>query len=102
LIQQFTIAEGFDCLRYGAVVDEGRLVSSALFDVPIEGVVARVHHASGEPAIKRRAGSIENPVPFFVPMNPFGYFAPETLRSLSPSGINFIVCAIDHGTALLH
>src|SRR5215831_16880144 len=69
LIQQLTIAEGFDCPSYGAIVDESKLVSSALFDVSIEGVVAGVHRASGEPAIKWRTGSIENPVPFFVPMN---------------------------------
>src|SRR5262249_40955793 len=100
LIQQLTITEGFDCPSYGAIVDESRLISSALFDMPIEGVVARVHHASGEPAIKRRTGSIEHPVPSFVPMNPFGYIGPETLRRVSPTGINFFICTGNHGKVL--
>src|SRR5215475_9352795 len=100
LIQQLTIAEGFDRPSYGAIVDESRLISSALFDMPIEGVVARVHRAAVEPAIKRRAGSIENPVPFFVPMNPVRYFGPEALRCVSPPSINFFICTRDHRNVL--
>src|SRR6185369_4258082 len=64
----------------GTIVDQCRLIATTLFDVEVEGVVASVHLAAGEPAIKRLPALVQHTFPLLVPVDCFRGFAPETGR----------------------
>ena len=80
LIAQLEVRVAAHGARDGAVVDERALFAAAALDVAVDGVVARVEHAAGEPADERRAPIVEHAVPSLDPRNRLGGGAPEPFR----------------------
>ncbi|TNC93694.1 MAG: Acetyl-CoA synthetase [Stygiobacter sp.] len=82
LILQLGIGDGTNGVGDRAVIDDGGLSAATIFDVAIDGVVAGVDLATGEPAIERLARIIQNLVPGLVPVNILGGISPESLGIL--------------------
>ena len=94
LIEQVAIAEDLDCLGDRAVINESGLLGPAVCHLTVQGVVASVDDASGEPTVKARPRCIEHLVPFLVPMNRFRRIRPEAFGIVLPPRVDFIVCAL--------
>ena len=62
-------------------------------DVPVDRVVAGVQPAAREPAIERRAGIVEHPIPTPLPDQRLGGFGPETFGIVQRPGIDLLVVA---------
>jgi len=61
------IGECFDCIGNRAIINQGSLISAAIFDMAVQRVIAGIDLAPGEPAIKWRVPVIKNAVPFAIP-----------------------------------
>ena len=82
LIAQFAIGKRFRGIGNGTIVNQCGLLATAFFNVEVEGVIAGVHFAAGEPAIERLAAVIEHLLPALVPVDRFRCIAPKTDRIL--------------------
>ncbi len=78
-VPQLPVGEGGDRVGHRTVVDECRLVGPPSFDVAVEGVVAGVEGAAGEPSIEGRTGVVQHPFPALVPVDRCGGGAPKRL-----------------------
>ncbi len=76
-LEQLGVGVGAHGLRDRRVVDQGRLVGAAGDDVPVEGVVAGVEHAAGEPPVEGRGVVVEHPRRRGDPVDAGGRVAPE-------------------------
>ena len=75
----------------GAVVDDGDLVAAAGLDVAVDGVIAGIQHAAGEPAVEGGPGVIQDLVPGLVPVDGLGGLGPETLGIGQGTLVNLVV-----------
>ena len=75
-------------IGYRAIVDDRGFVAKFLLYAPIDGVVAGVQAAAGEPAMKRRVRVIQYPVERFEPMHVFGGFCPEVFGAIDGSPVD--------------
>ena len=80
LVAQGAIGIGSDRVGDRAVVDQRGLLAAALLDVAVERVPAGVEHAALEPAVERRVGVVEHPVPLHGPVDVGGRGAPRSRR----------------------
>ena len=80
LLQQLGVGVRADGAGDRGVVDQRRLVGTAGDDVPVEGVVAGVEHAAGEPAVERRGVVVEDPLRRRDPVDAGRRVAPEPAR----------------------
>ena len=77
LVAQLRVGEAADAGRDRAVVDQRQAVAVAGVDVAVEGVLARVQDAAGEPAVERRAATVEHLLGRAAPRDRRGGLAPE-------------------------
>ena len=70
-----------------AVVDERRLLASALLDVPVKRVVTGVDTAAREPAVQWSPSRIEHLIPAALPGERRRALAPEAFRVLERTAI---------------
>ena len=91
LALQLGIADAADGVGHRAVIDDRGLVAAALLDMAIDGVVAGVELAAGEPAVERRPAVVEHRVPRLRPVNVGGGLGPEGLRVVAPGAVDLVV-----------
>src|SRR5215469_844976 len=80
LVTQLVVRECPDGIRNRAIVDQRELVTTALVNVQVKGVITGVYLAADEPSVKWLTAVIQYLVPPFVPVDCFCRFAPETGR----------------------
>jgi hypothetical protein len=59
------------------------LIATTLFDMEVEGVVASVHLAAGESAIRRLPALVQHTFPLLVPVDCFRGFAQKPAGSFN-------------------
>jgi hypothetical protein len=79
LIPQRAEGVGLDRVGDRAVVDQRQLFPAPVFDVPVDGVVAGVDLAAGEPPVERLVRIVEDLVPLLVPVDLFPGLGPKPL-----------------------
>ena len=79
LVAQFAVGVLADGVGDRAVIDQRGLIGATALYVAVQGVVAGVDDATGEPPIEWLVGVIEYLVPLLVPMDRFRRFAPKAL-----------------------
>ena len=80
-----------------ALVVDRHLVATTIDDVPVEGVVAGMQRAIGEPPIERGAGIVENYGGLLDPVDDLGGLAPEGGRVGCTGGMDLCISAGSHG-----
>src|SRR5262249_52954530 len=100
LFTQFCVGERADRLRDRTVVDERTLLATPAGDVTVDGVVARVQDAAGEPSEERCARVVENVVPPPDPRDPASGFRPECLWLIQRALIG--LAEIAHDALMIH
>src|SRR5690606_39015066 len=88
---EFQIGVGADLAGHGAVVDQRRLVAAPCRDMAVDGVVAGVADAAGEPAAVDAVMRIECGVEGPIPVDALRRLAPESLRIALPAFIDFVI-----------
>ena len=82
LLKELFIGNGPLGPRDWRIVDNGRLIATAVFHMPVNGIVAGIQFATSKPAVDRRIGTIKHRVPFLIPINAFGSLGPKFFRML--------------------
>ena len=88
-IAQFPIGESHDLVGDRAVPDQRDPLAAAGHDMAVERVPAGVEPGAGEPAVKRRPGRVEHPLPAPLPVDRLGRLGPEFLGPLDRPAIGF-------------
>src|SRR5690606_1060611 len=86
--------------RDGAVVDERQLLAAARLDVRVEGLVAGVDGATGEPPIEWRVARVEDVLVGLEEVHPLGGLGPEGLWVAQRAGVLFADVGGGHGVSL--
>ena len=79
LVEHGRVAVALLLTDHGGVVDDGILVAPTGEDVPVERVVAGVHHRAGEPAVEGGVRVVERDGRSDVPVDRGGRLEPESL-----------------------
>src|SRR5262249_59849453 len=91
LAQELAIGKARHSAGDGAVVNQRELLGAPALDVPVERVVAGVEPAAGKPAIKRRAGFVQDAIPALLPADCLSRFSPEAVAFLKRAAICLFV-----------
>jgi len=101
LFLELAIGDGLFGICYRAVIDDCRLVSTAVFHMAVHCIVTSVQLTTLEPAIEWLVGIIQNLIPWLVPINLCCSLCPETFWVLHRTCILFFVahslCSLNSG-----
>ena len=83
-----------------AVVDQRQLIGTPMLDMEVDGVVAGVELAAGEPPVERGVGPVQYVLPGPIPLDRLGGAAPESLRRVDRLVAGALIVA-GHGRPLI-
>jgi len=74
----------------GTIINNRRLVASALFQMQIHGIKTNVGLSPGKPSVERGIGIIQNLVPFFIPVHLLRDAPPEFFRIGTSTAVDLV------------